>query len=130
MATRKANPLTLDAIVDNPDLLRTIGTEEMVRLRRRFRALFDIMVMTELDRFDRTRWLVEEWRRKHQPPGAENTPRRRLHGLPGGISTDDWLAQEYRKDPGLRRRVAKHLEQMDAERQAHATKQAKRRKTR
>ena len=25
MATRKANPLTLDAIVDNPDLLRTIG---------------------------------------------------------------------------------------------------------
>ena len=33
MATRKATPLTLDAIVDNPDLLRTIGIEEIARLR-------------------------------------------------------------------------------------------------
>jgi hypothetical protein len=130
MAKRKAKPVTLDAIADDPDLLRTIGTEEIARVRRRFRDLFDIMVMRELDRFERTRRLVEEWRTTNQPARAQKTSRRRLHALPGGISTDDWLAEEYRKDPGLRRRVAKHLKQMDAERQAHAAKQAKRRKTR
>lgn len=128
MAKRKARRVTLDAIVENPDLLDAIGHDEIVRLRRRVRDLFDIMVMRELDRFDRTRRLVEEWRMTNQPARAQNTSRRRLHALPGGISTDDWLAEEYRKNPGLRRRVAKHLKQMDAERQAHAAKQAKRRK--
>jgi hypothetical protein len=128
MAKRKARRVTLDAIAENPDLLDAIGPDEIVRLRRRFRDLFDIMVMRELDRFDRTRRLVEEWRMTNQPARAQNTSRRRLRALPGRISTDDWLAEEYRKDPGLRRRVAKHLKQMDAERQAHAAKQAKRRK--
>jgi hypothetical protein len=128
MAKRKAKPVTLDAIADNPDLLRTIGTEEIARLRRRFRELFDIMVLQELDRFDRTRQLIEEWNQKNHPAGAVSTPRRRLRALAGGISADDWLVEQYQKTPGLGRRVAKHLTQMDAERQAHATKRAKRRK--
>src|SRR4029450_1225938 len=51
MAKRKAKPVTLDAIADDPDLLRTIGTEEIARLRRRFRDLFDIMVMSAVDTF-------------------------------------------------------------------------------
>jgi hypothetical protein len=127
MAKRKAKRVTLDALADNPELLRTLGKGEKARLVRRFRRLYDILVRREFVRLERTRQLVEDW---NQKAAAEKTPRRRLHALPGGISTDDWLAQEYRKDPGLRRRVAKHLEQMDAERQAHATKQAKRRKTR
>lgn len=87
MAKRKAKPVTLDALAKNPALLRTLGKGERARLARRFRRLFDILVMREFDRLERTRQLVEEWSTGKPPARAEKAPRRRLRALDGGKAT-------------------------------------------
>jgi hypothetical protein len=84
MAKRKATRVTLDALADNPNLLRALGKGEKARLVRQFRRLFDILMRRAFARHERTRQLVEEWSTATPPARAEKAPRRRLRALAGG----------------------------------------------
>jgi hypothetical protein len=84
MAKRKAKRVTLDALADNPALLRTLAKGEKARLVRQFRRLFDILMRREFSRLERTRQLVEKWILGNSSIRAEKTPRRRLRALAGG----------------------------------------------